>query len=55
MSEMDFTDRAILALANEVVELEERAARVKAIVASLASERGIQMPAVELDGLSKGV
>ncbi|QQM04040.1 hypothetical protein [Rhodopseudomonas palustris] len=47
MSELDATGRAILVLAQDVVELEDRAARVRAVVAALASERGIQMPAPE--------
>lgn len=40
----DFADRALMALVQEVADLEEHAARVKAMVAAMAKEREIAMP-----------
>jgi hypothetical protein len=42
--EIDFTERVLLSLVNDVQELEQSAARIKAQVAAMAKERGIAMP-----------
>jgi hypothetical protein len=41
--EVDFTDRVLLGLVNDVADLKEQAARIYVQIAALAKERGIDM------------
>lgn len=43
----DFTYRALMALATELVIVEEHVARVGAMIRALCSERGIAVPEAE--------
>ncbi len=42
---VDFTDRVLLNLVNDVADLKEQAKRIHVQIAALARERGIDMPA----------
>lgn len=53
-ADLDFTQRTLLVLANEAIELQQQAQRILATVQALAKEQGVPTPIADV-GDSVGV